>query len=257
LVGACAVVALFILNSERWRRFWLQKEDPRSIGLYRIVFGFFVICNMNDFWEYFTFLFTDEGIFTADVARQVHASSQFIGFGDGFTEDEPWGFFDFYAVLEFLEGPKYSLLYFWDTPTAFWIHLWAFEIVAALFMIGFWTRTTGVLTCFLMNSIFFRNHLFWEGTELVYRVFLAYLICARSGHAYSVDNCLRCRKLREKGLLSERGGPGGGAGVPPSDDHPKGLQAIYRMIPAWPRRLAMIQLGCVYAFTGIVKNGSV
>jgi hypothetical protein len=257
LLGACAVVALFILNSERWRRFWLQKEDPRSIGLYRIVFGFFVICNMNDFWEYFTFLFTDEGIFTADVARQVHASSQFIGFGDGLTEDEPWGFFDVYGVIEFLKGPKYSLLYFWDTPTFFWAHLWAFEIIAALFMIGLWTRVTGVLTFFLMNSIFFRNHLFWEGTGLVYRVFLAYLICARAGHAYSVDNWLRCRKLRKKGLLSERDGPGGGAGAPPSEDHPSGLQAIYRAIPAWPRRLAMLQLGCVYAFTGIVKNGSV
>ena len=52
-------------------------------------------------------------------------------------------------------------------------------------------------------------------------------------------------------------GPGGGAGVPPSDEHPKGLAAIYRLIPAWPRRLAIIQLCTVYAFTGIVKNGSV
>ena len=83
LLGALAVVALFVLNHQRWRRWWLQLEDPRAIGLYRIVCGFFVICNMNDFWEYFTFLFTDEGIFTADVARHVHARSQFAGFGDG------------------------------------------------------------------------------------------------------------------------------------------------------------------------------
>ncbi len=257
LIGVIALVTLFILHGERWRRFWLTAEDPRALALYRIVFGFFVICNVNDFWEYFTFLFTDEGIFTADVARQVHASAQFKGFGDGFTDEEPWGFFDMWGLIEFLKGPKWSLLYFWDTPTAFWIHLWAFEIIAALFMLGFWTRTTGVLTFFLMNSIFFRNHLFWEGTELVYRVFLAYLICAKSGYAYSLDNWLRCRRLRRKGLLSERDGPGGGAGLAPSEEHPKGLQAIYRLIPAWPRRLAMFQLGTVYAFTGIVKNGSV
>lgn len=257
LLGAVAVVSLFILNGEWWRRWWLTAEDPRSIGLYRIVFGFFVICNVNDLWEYFHFLFTDEGIFTADVARQVHASGQFAGFGDGFTDDEPWGFFDAYAVLEFLKGPKYSLLYFWDTPGFFWAHLIAFELCAFLFMIGFWTRTMGVLTFFLMNSIFFRNHLFWEGTELVYRVFLAYLICAKSGYAYSVDNWLRCRKLRKKGLLDERDGPGGGAGVPPSDLHPQGLQAVYRLIPAWPRRLALLQLATVYTTTGILKNGSV
>ena len=257
LAAAVALVLLLVLHSERWRRFWLVVEDPRSLALYRIVFGFFVICNVNDFWEYFTFLFTDEGIFTADVARQVHASSQFVGFGDGLNDEEPWGFFDLYAVLEFLKGPKYSLLYFWDTPQAFWIHLWAFQISAVLFMIGFRTRFFGVLTFFLMNSIFFRNHLFWEGTELVYRVFLAYLICAKSGHAYSIDNWLRCRKLRKKGLLSERGGPGNGAGVAPSDEHPQGLQAIYRLIPAWPRRLAMLQLCTVYAVTGILKNGGV
>ncbi|HWB77150.1 MAG TPA: hypothetical protein VG755_19420 [Nannocystaceae bacterium] len=257
LVGALALCTLLIIHSERWRRWWLTVEDPRALGLYRIVFGFFVVCNVNDFFEYFTFLFTDEGIFTADVARQVHAPAQFKGFGDGFNEEEPWGFFDFWGVVEFLKGPKWSLLYFWDSPAAMWAHMIGFYVIGACFVIGWRTRLMGVLTFLLMNSIFFRNHLFWEGTELVYRVFLAYLICAKSGHAYSVDNWLRCRKLRKQGLLSERDGPGGGAGVAPSDEHPKGLAAIYRLIPAWPRRLAIIQLCTVYAFTGIVKNGSV
>ncbi len=257
LTAALAFFVMFIARSEWWRRWWLTMEDPRAIGVYRIVFGFFVICNMNDFYEYWTMLFTDEGIFTADVARQVHASAQFKGFGDGLTEDSPWGFFDNRAIWEFLKGPKYSLLYFWDSPKAFWIHMVAFQLCAVFFMIGFRTRLMGVLTFFLMNSIFFRNHLFWEGTELVYRVYLAYLICARSGHAYSVDNWLRCRKLRKQGLLSERDGPGNGAGVAPSDDHPKGLQAIYRLIPAWPRRLAIIQLAATYTTTGVLKNGSV
>ena len=168
-------------------------------------------------------LFTDEGIFTADVARQVHASAQFQGFGDGLTEDSPWGFFDVWGVLEFLKGPKYSLLYFWDSPTAFWIHMIAFQLCAVLFMIGFRTRLMGVLTFFLMNSIFFRNHLFWEGTELVYRVFLAYLICAKSGYAYSVDNWLRCQEAAQAGVAvrARRAGQWRGCGAQ-SDDHPEG-----------------------------------
>src|SRR5690606_34830279 len=257
-----AFAVLLILHREGWRRWWLTAEDPRAIGLYRIVFGIFVICNMNDFFEYFEFLFTDEGLFTADVARQVHAARQFEGFGDGFSDDDPWGFFDFRAFLQFLEGPKYSLLYFWDSPAFMWGHMVAFYLCSVSFIVGFRTRLSGILTFFLMNSIFFRNHLFWEGTELVYRVFLVYLICAKSGHAYSVDNWLRCRKLRKKGLLSEPDGPGGGAGAPPSEDEtggpPRpGLQAIYRRIPAWPRRLMMLQLATVYAVTGILKNGSV
>ncbi len=256
LFAAICVALMFIAQSDRWRRWWLTMDDPRPVALFRIVFGFFTICNINGLWEYFTFLFTDEGIFTADVARQVFASKQFAGFGDGFG-DEPWGFFDARAVLEFAKGPNYSLLYFWDSPTAFWIHLWAFELVAFMFMIGFRTRTMGVATFFLMNSLMVRNHLFWEGTELVYRCFLAYLILARSGHAYSVDNWLRCRKLRKLGRLSERGGPGGGAGVPPSDEHPHGLAPVYRLIPVWPRRLLILQLATIYTYTGIVKNGTV
>jgi hypothetical protein len=170
---------------------------------------------------------------------------------------EPWGFVDFDAILLFLKGPKYSLLYFWDTPTFFWGHLIAFELACFLFIIGFWTRTMGVLTFFLMNSLFFRNHLFWEGAELVYRVTLAYLICSKCGHAWSVDNWLRCRKLGKQGLLSERGGPGNGAGVAPSEDHPRGLEAVYRLIPRWPRVLLMLQFCAIYAYTGMVKNGSV
>ena len=257
LLCAVCVALMFILQHDRWRRWWLTMDDPRSVGLFRIVFGFFVICNVNGLWEYFEFLFTDEGIFTADVARWVFAREQFVGFGDGFTPDEPWGFFDVHAIWQFLKGPKFSLLYFWDSPTAFWIHLWAFEIAAFSFMIGFRTRMMGVATFFLMNSIFVRNHLFWEGTELVFRVFLAYLVLARSGHAYSVDNWLRCRKLRKQGRLSERDGPGGGAGVAPSAEHPQGLEAVYRLIPVWPRRLLILQLATIYTYTGIVKNGTV
>ncbi|MGB1276417.1 MAG: hypothetical protein ACPG77_11775, partial [Nannocystaceae bacterium] len=139
----------------------------------------------------------------------------------------------------------------------FWTHLWAFEIIGALFVIGLWSRVTGVVTFFLMMSIFFRSHMFWEGTEVVYIVFFIYLLFAKSGHAYSVDNWLRCRKLRKKKLLSERDGPGGGAGLAPDGDHPKGLQAIYRLIPAWPRRLMMLQLCTIMVTTGILKNGSV
>jgi hypothetical protein len=259
LLLACAicVTAIFALQADKWRRWWLTMEDPRGIAVFRIVFAFFVICNINGMWEFFEFLYTDEGIFTADVARHVFARQQFAGFGDGFSPNEPWGFFDFAAFLEFLKGPKYSLLYFWDSPRFFWGHLIAFEVCAVLFMIGFRTRIMGIATWFLMNGILVRNHLGWEGTEVVYRCFLAYLVLARSGHAYSVDNWLRCRKLRKRARLSERDGPGGGAGAPPSDAHPEGLEPVYRLIPSWPRKLVMLQLATIYLTTGVLKNGAV
>ena len=254
---AVAVAVVFVAYAERWRRWWMSAEDPRSIAVYRIVFAFFVIANINGMWEFFEFLYTDEGIFTADVARHVFARGQFAGFGDGLRADDPWGFYDSAGWWAFLAGPKYSLLYFWDTPQFFWAHLVAFEIAAFCLLIGFRTRLMGVLTWFLMNSILQRNHLVWEGTELVYRVFLAYLVFARSGQAYSVDNWLRCRRLRKKGRLSEREGPGGGAGAVPCAEHPEGLAAIYRRIPSWPRKLMMLQLATIYITTGTLKTGSV
>ncbi len=257
LGAAMCLGATFMLRREAWRQFWLTTEDPRSIGLYRIIFGVFVIVNVMDFYEYFLFLFTDEGIFPADIARQVFARAQFEGFGDGFPEDEPWGFFDWRGVLTFLKGPKYSLLYIWDSPAFFWGHLAAFLVCGVLFVVGFYTRIAGIATFILMNGILQRNHLHWEGTELVYRVFLAYLLCARCGHAYSLDNWRRCRKLTRQGRLSTVDGPGGGAGLAPSDEHPHGLQAIYRRIPTWPRKLMMLQMVAVYVTTGVLKNGGV
>ena len=257
LAAAVFAALIFIAGSERWRRWWLTAEDPRSIAVFRIVFAFFVMANINGMWEYFTFLYTDEGIFPADVARQVFASQQFAGFGDGMAQGEPYGFFDAAGFWQFLQGPKWSLLYFWDSPTFFWAHWAAFHVAAIALLVGFRTRLAGILTWFLMNSILVRNHLGWEGTELVFRCMLAYLILARSGHAYSVDNWLRCRKLRKQGRLSERDGPGGGAGAPPSDEHPEGLEPIFRLIPSWPRKLIMLQLATIYITTGTLKTGSV
>jgi hypothetical protein len=259
LLLACAICAalLFTMHAEKWRRWWLTSEDPRGIAVFRVVFVFFVICNINGMWEFFEYLYTDEGIFTSDVARHIYARHQFAGYGDGLSPDDPRGFYDAAAWWQFLRGPKYSLLYFWDSPTFFWAHLWAFEIAAVLFMIGFRTRLFGVLTWFLMNGILVRNHLAWEGTELVFRCMLAYLVVARSGHAYSVDNWLRCRRLRKQGRLSERDGPGGGAGLAPSEAHPEGLEPIYRLIPSWPRKLIMLQLATIYLTTGTLKTGGV
>ncbi|MCA9717962.1 MAG: hypothetical protein KC468_25035, partial [Myxococcales bacterium] len=258
LLLACATTffLLWILQADRWRRLWLRTEDPRTIGLFRVLFALFVILNVDGLAEHWEYLFTDEGIFFTDTARQSLASKQFAGFGN-WMEGEAGGFTSWAAFGEFLKGPKYSLLMFWDSPAAFYAHLAVFHVITILFMIGWRARLTGALSWLLMLSIMDRNPLFMEGTDLVYFCFFFYLVLARSGHAYSVDNWLRCRRLRARGRLSERGGPGGGAGAPPSEQHPYGLEAIYRRIPAWPRLLMMLQLATIYMFTGCAKTGSV
>ncbi len=253
-----AVIVVFLLGisqADRWRRLWLRTEDPRALGLFRALFAAFVLLNIGGLYEHFTFLFTSDGIFSTDTARELLASQQFAGYGDGVRE--PAGFFDWRAALEFLKGPKYSLLFFWDTPLAFWLHFAGFASVTTAFMLGWRTRLMGVLSWFLMHSIALRNPLYMEGTDLVYDCFFFYLILSQCGRAYSVDNWLRCRRLAREGRLSVPGGPGDGAGAPPSAAHPRGLEAIYRRIPAWPRLLMICQLATIYVYTGCAKTGDV
>ncbi|MEM9454819.1 MAG: hypothetical protein AAGF11_11615 [Myxococcota bacterium] len=255
---ACAIFTaiIFVSYREGWRRLWLRMEDPRSMGAFRIVFGLCAMCNVNGLWELFEYLFTDEGLFITDVAREVYAREQFQGWGNG-VDGDPYGFFGLAGFWQWLKGPKYSLLFFDSTPAFFWAHLVAFEIAMALFIVGLWTRYTKWIAWFLFHSIILRNTVYWEGTENVYRCFFLYVCFSRCGQAYSLDNWRRCRRLRRAGRLSERGKPGEGAGAPPSDEHPKGLEAVYRLIPAWPRLLVILQCGALYCYTGVVKNGSV
>jgi hypothetical protein len=188
---------------ERWRSFWFELEDPRPMALYRVLFAFFLVCNVNGLAEHFAFLFTAEGLFTGAEARAVFSSDSIV-------------------------APQ-SFLYRWDSRDAFWIHLALLECCACLFMVGAWTRVSGVLTLVLMDSLFSRNRVFWEGTELVFRVFLVYLVCSRCGEAYSVDRWRRAR--RSPGVLPLRG------------------------IPAWPRRLVLLQMAALLLATGLAKSG--
>ena len=258
LMFLCAIftAVIFVSYREGWRRLWLRTEDPRTMGAFRIAFGLCAMCNVNGLWELFEYLFTDEGLFITDVARQVFAREQFKGFGNGLDGD-PYGFFGLAGFWQWLKGPKYSLLFFNSTPSFFWAHLVAFEVVMVMFIVGLWTKYTKWIAWFLFHSIILRNTVYWEGTENVYRCFFFYVCLSKCGYAYSVDNWLRCRRLRGQRKLSEPGRPGDGAGAPPDEEHPGGLAAVYRLIPAWPRLFVILQCAALYCYTGVVKNGTV
>jgi hypothetical protein len=84
LLLACAVVVVLlgVAQADRWRRLWLRSEDPRALGLFRILFAAAVLMNVGGLWEHFTFLFTDEGLFASDTARELLAREQFAGYGE-------------------------------------------------------------------------------------------------------------------------------------------------------------------------------
>lgn len=256
LVAITAFVALCIVHADRWRRLWMAAEDPRTVGLFRVLFSVMLLLNLLGMWEQLEFLFTDEGLFYTDSARKLLANKQFSGYGEG-RGGEAIGFFGPQAVLEFIRGPRYSLLLFRSDPTFFWIHLWVYVAAVVVMGIGYRTRLFTVIAWVLMTSLTSRNPIYWTGADVVYKVFFFLLAVSRSGHAYSLDNWLRCRRLRREGRLSERGGPGNGAGLAPSPEHPRGLEAIYRRIPAWPRMLMILQLATIYVYTGSAKTGGI
>ena len=254
----CGLVfaAIIILDRERWTRFWLRAEDPRALGFFRITFGLLLLGNLKGMWGELEFLFTDEGLFLSEAARQSLSWRQFEGYGELASGDTP-GFFDLEAIFAFLKGPRYSFLLFWDTPSVMWAHVAALIGATVMFMVGWKTRISGFLAFVLTLSLYNRNPIFWTGADVVFRCFFFYLVLSRSGHAYSVDNWLRCRRLRKENRLSERDGPGGGAGAAPSSEHPEGLEAVYRLIPAWPRMMMIFQLATIYFWTGCAKTGNV
>ncbi len=234
-VAVVAFAAAMIVQRDRWRAFWFEREDPRSIGAFRVVFGLLLLANVHGLADHFEFLFTDEGIFSTSTARDFLARRQFAGYGDPGSGD-PEGFFDLWAIGRFASGPKWSALFFWDSPRAFWIHFWVFEILVWLFIFGVFSRVTGWLAYFATLSLMHRNALFWTGADVVFKVFFAWLVMAKNGHAYSFDNWWRVRRARAKGQT---------------------VEAVYRAIPAWPRRLMILQLCIIYLWTGSAKSGSV
>ncbi len=211
IVGAIALGVVFVALRDRWQRWWFELEDPRPLAWFRIVFCVLLLGDVASLHRWFDFLFEPNGLFTAAEARSIWGAR-----GDRLLD----------AVVGFVSG-RFSILYYWDHPRSFELVLGAFVGSAVLFMVGFRTRVTGVLTLLLLDSVLMRNRVFWEGTEAVFRVWLVYLVCSRCGETTSVDAWLRRRR---------------------------GDTRAPALVPAWPRRLMMVQLGILMLTTGLLKH---
>jgi hypothetical protein len=239
--GACVLLLVWAwTRSESIRRSVLGLEDPRTYAVLRIGFGLFTLINFVNLLPYRRMLWSDEGVFDLTYAQERLGRTALRGW----SFDE--GFFDGWGVLNFLAN-KPSLLYFWGSPDAVVWHIVALVVVCLLYSAGVFSRVTGVLAWFLMSSVYNRNALYMEGTDTVYRCFWFILLFAKTGHAWSFDNWWRCRRLRKKGRLDESGASDG--------ESPK--EPVYRLVPAWPRYLFMLQLAVLYLATGVVKTGTV
>jgi hypothetical protein len=241
---AVVILAWAWTRAESLRRGLLALEDPRTFAVLRIGFAIMTITNFLNLAPYWRMLWSDEGIFDIAYAQERMGRSALRGW----TPDE--GFFDLWAVACFLWN-KPSLFYMWGSPDFVVWHMLLLFGVCTLFGAGVFSRFTGVLAWLLMNSVYNRNALYWEGTDTVYRCFWLLLLFGKTGHAWSFDNWWRCRRLRRQGRLDEPDAP------PQAPDDTRVREPIYRLVPAWPRWLFMLQLAALYCATGSVKTGDV
>ncbi|MEZ4450063.1 MAG: hypothetical protein R3B09_11355 [Nannocystaceae bacterium] len=246
-----AGLAWIVLHREALRRVLLAAVDPRPLALFRIAFGVCLLIGVLEAWPLAGYLYSDEGLLTSAAAIELYGREALAGYGAG----EGGGFADLGAVLRYLAGGRWSIHFFFDDPWTVAAAQWALVAACVGLVLGVRTRTCAVIAWLLLAGMLRRGDAHWGG-EQVYVSFLFLLMLGRAGEAFSVDNLRRCRALRGRGLLSEPGGPGEGAGAPPSSEHPQGLAAIYRRIPAWPQALIAVQLAICYAANGWAKSGA-
>ena len=253
VLAMLAVVGLALLHREALRRALLRAGDPRPLALFRVGFGACLLMNLVEVWPHAVYLFSDEGLIPRAAVAQVHGMRAMLGVGDGVRA--PAGLADAGAGLHYLASGRWSLLHFWDSPAFVRGYLVVAMLACVGLVLGWRSRTCAALCWLLYAGLLRRGDAHWGG-EQVYCALLFPLMLSRCGEALGVDNLLRCRRLRARGLLSVPGGPGDGAGAPPSPAHPQGLAAIYRRIPVWPQALIAAQLALCYAANGWVKTGA-
>ena len=206
-IGWLALLLLTLLlvwvwtRAESFRRAIFAREDPRLWATFRIGLGLLTFQNYWNLKMHWRMLWTDEGMFTTEEARERLGRSAM----SGWTEID--GFFDGWAILKFFWG-KFSLLYIDSSPAFVQIHLAILFVLLILFTVGFRTRVTGVLCWLLANSIYGRNSVYLEGHDTVFRCIWFMTIFARTDAAWSVDNWLRCRReARQRAAMGDGGDP--------------------------------------------------
>ncbi|MCG8591339.1 MAG: hypothetical protein MJE66_18755 [Proteobacteria bacterium] len=237
LVAMAAVGGFFLTRPELWRRLWFDRVDPRPAALMRIFFGTIVLVNFAGLlWpsgplehSVARHLFTDEGLWLTELARQNYG-------GELRTLWDPeHGFQRWTDPLRVLWG-NFTVLHFRSDP-GFAFPLYAAMLGSLVLMIAGWrTRAATVVAWVLVETFYRYNPIFYTGSDNVVRVFLFLGMLTQWGEAYSLDSLRR----RRRAILEE------GASALPA----------LRKIPAWPLRLMMLQLCCIYTATGLLKSGS-
>lgn len=237
-LGIVALLLLFfVVRPELWRRMWFDRVDPRPAALMRITFGLVVFVTFAVLllpigpltYSTARYLFTEDGLWLTDTARQNYGGNLRT------LWDAEHGFEHWYDVFRAV-GDHFSPLFLNSEPTFVFALYGAMLMSLLLMVLGVWTRVTSILSFLLVEWVYRYSPVFYTGGDTVIRVYLFMGMFADWGRAYSLDAWW----ARRDAILR-----GGARHIPP-----------LVKIPAWPMRIMMLQLVCIYCATGLLKSGT-
>ncbi len=163
-----------------WEEFWFLPSQPHTLALIRIFGG--------------AMLFYTHLVWSLQL-------TEFLG---------PHAWINSHASFLLnrgADGSNYAWSHLWlsESPTYIWItHLLALAVFACL-TLGLWTRCAAILALFFTISYCHRLVGSLFGLDQVNAMLAMYLVCGRSGDAWSVDQWLRVRRHGPAPAVSSAG----------------------------------------------------
>ena len=228
-IASALIVLFFVLRPELWRRIWFARLDPRPAAFARMALGITALWTFADlFVLQGEWLFTDQGLLLTDQARKNYG-------GKLRTLWDPEQGFESWKDVLMMMTDRWTILHIRSDPPFVWAMFGVLFASCFAMIVGWRTRIATFMTWFMVLQVYGYTPIYYAGGDTVLRVMLFLGMFTDWGKAYSVDSWRR----RRKAILNK------GA---------KQVPALPK-IPAWPQRLFMLQLACIYCATGLLKSG--
>lgn len=149
-----------------WNKFWFKKEIPYSLGLFRIIFGLYIILIIVISYPQWGWFYGADGLVPfSEIGRGPHT----------------WTIFSFSSSNLFTYG-------------VFWISF----LSGILFTVGFFSRTSSVFLFIIFISLLHRNAYIINGQDQIIGMLLFFSMFAPIGSCYSLDYYFKSRKNLKK-----------------------------------------------------------
>jgi len=152
---------LLKLPFSAWNKFWFRCESTSPLGIFRIVFGIFILVIIVISYPNWERFYGPQG------------SLPLSSLGESWS----WSIFALTDIEWFVWG-------------VFWVSI----VAAVTFLIGFWTRLATIVLFIIFVSMLHRNINLINGQDQVAAMLLFFSIFAPLGDSFSVDALVRHRR---------------------------------------------------------------